>query len=93
MTTCKSPSDQSFNNEDKLKLNLSEVAPKDMEVIRMAVDLLAHDQGSSLGISTLIRNTIINSDGDLIDKDEVDNFIYHLYFKTFHPDTYAVMGK
>jgi len=29
----------------------------------------------------------------LIDKDEVDNFIYHLYFKTFHPDIYAVMGK
>ena len=80
-------------DEDAFQIKLSNISSEDREVIRMAIDLLAHDQDSSLGISTLIRNTIINSNGDLIDKDEVDSFIYHLYFKTFHPDTYAVMGK
>ena len=80
-------------DEDAFQIKLSNISSEDREVIRMAIDLLAHDQDSSLGISTLIRNTIINSNGDLIDKDEVDSFIYHLYFKTFYPDTYAVMGK
>jgi len=93
MTTCKSPSDQSFNNEDKLKLNLSTLAPKDRELIGMTLDLFIYDNDNKSGISELIRNTLINSDGGLIARNEMDNFIYHLYFKTFHPDIYAVMGK
>lgn len=83
----------STTDQDKLKLNLSTLAPKDREVIRMTLDLFIYDNDNKLGISELIRNTLINSDGGLIASNEMDNFIYHLYFKTFHPDTYAVMGK
>ena len=48
-------------DEDAFQIKLSNISSEDREVIRMAVDLLAHDQDSSLGVSTLIRNTIINS--------------------------------